>query len=104
MYELPRFKFPRGSNCHIYNLPVLKLLKPGEELWIAEGCSDCWALLSSGHKAIAIPSATLLKPKDLEILSTLNLHMFPDADIPGEKLFLQLKQFLETHSTLNTQH
>ena len=107
---VPRFKFPYGSQCHIYNLPVLKLLKPGEDLWIAEGCSDCWSLLSSGHKAIAIPSATLLKPKDLEILSTLNsqhstlnLHMFPDADIPGEKLFLQLKQILETHSTLNSQ-
>ena len=103
VYELPRFRFPYGSNCHIYNLPVLKLLKPGEELWIAEGCSDCWSLLSSGHKAIAIPSATLLKPKDLEPLiqlsssacpehvEGLSFHMFPDADIPGEKLFLQLK-------------
>lgn len=98
--EGPRFRFPYGSNCHIYNLPVLKLLKPGEELYIAEGCSDCWSLLSSGHKAIAIPSATLLKPKDLEPLSALSsklsttLHMFPDADLPGEKLFLQLKQLL----------
>ena len=105
---VPRFKFPYGSNCHIYNLPVLKLLKPGEELWIAEGCSDCWSLLSSGHKAIAIPSATLLKPKDLEILKrlsssacpehveglSLNLHMFPDQDLPGERLFLKLKELL----------
>ncbi|MBR2183953.1 MAG: hypothetical protein IJ897_00805 [Prevotella sp.] len=56
----PRFRFPQGSQCGIYNLPVLNLLKPGEELWITEGCSDCWAMLSSGHKAIAIPSATLL--------------------------------------------
>lgn len=98
--EGPRFRFPYGSNCHIYNLPVLKLLKPGEELYIAEGCSDCWSLLSSGHKAIAIPSATLLKPKDLEPLSALSsklsttLHMFPDADLPGERLFLKLKELL----------
>ena len=55
----PRFRFPAGSRCGIYNLPVLKMMKPGEELWITEGCSDCWAMLSSGHKAIAIPSATL---------------------------------------------
>jgi len=94
---IPRFKFPRGSNCHIYNLPVLKLLKPGEPLWIAEGCSDCWALLSSGRKAIAIPSATLLRDDDLSLLSTLNtqlsttFHIFPDQDAPGEKLFLELK-------------
>lgn len=64
----PRFKFPQGSQCHIYNLPVVRMLQPGEPLYIAEGCSDCWALLSAGHKAIAIPSATLLKPEDLQIL------------------------------------
>ena len=33
----PRFRFPKGSSCKIYNLPVLNLLKEGEELWIAEG-------------------------------------------------------------------
>jgi len=97
---LPRFRFPYGSRCSIYNLPVLNLLQPGEELWITEGCSDCWAMLSAGHKAIAIPSATLLKPSDVEILSTLNstlstpLHMYPDRDEPGERLFLQLQQLL----------
>ena len=103
---LPRFRFPYGSRCSIYNLPVLNLLRPGEELWITEGCSDCWAMLSSGHKAIAIPSATLLNKKDLELLSALNdsplwgrsaggsFHMFPDSDAPGERLFLQLKELL----------
>ena len=97
---LPRFRFPAGSECSIYNLPVLNLLRPGEPLWITEGCSDCWAMLSSGHKAIAIPSATLLKPSDVEILSTLNstlsteYHMYPDRDEPGERLFLQLQQLL----------
>ena len=38
----PRFRFPQGSSCTIYNLPVLNLLKPGDELWITEGCSDCY--------------------------------------------------------------
>ena len=96
----PRFRFPSGSQCGIYNLPVLNLLKPGDELYITEGCSDCWAMLSAGHKAIAIPSATLLSPKDVEQLSTLNtqhsteFHMFPDADAPGERLFLQLQKVL----------
>ena len=96
----PRFRFPQGSRCSIYNLPVLNLLKPGEMLFITEGCSDCWAMLSAGHKAIAIPSATLLKRKDVELLSTLNsklsteYHMFPDRDAPGERLFLQLKAVL----------
>ncbi|MCR5778968.1 MAG: hypothetical protein K6G70_00245 [Bacteroidaceae bacterium] len=68
----PRFRFPQGSQCGIYNLPVLNLLRPGDELYIAEGCSDCWSLLSAGHKAIAIPSATLLTQKDVELLSKLH--------------------------------
>lgn len=91
---LPRFRFPRGSDCHIYGLQILRMLKPGEELWITEGASDCWAMLSSGKKAIAIPSATLLKEKDIEPLRGLNLHMYPDQDRPGEKLFLELRERL----------
>ena len=96
----PRFRFPQGAECNIYNLPVLNLLKPGEMLFITEGCSDCWAMLSAGHKAIAIPSATLLTKKDIEQLSIINsqlsisFHMWPDNDAPGERLFLQLQEVL----------
>ena len=96
----PRFSFPKGARCSIYNLPILNLLKENEPLYIAEGASDCWALLSAGHKAIAIPSATLLKPNDLQPLLTLNsklltqFHMYPDRDLPGERLFLQLQALL----------
>ena len=96
----PRFRFPQGSQCGIYNLPILNRLHEGEELWITEGASDCWAALSAGHKAIAIPSATLLKRKDLDQLlsfsSSLSLtfHMAPDRDEPGERLFLQLQKVL----------
>jgi DNA primase len=88
---------------------VLNLLRPGEQLFITEGCSDCWAMLSAGHKAIAIPSATLLTKKDKELLRSLSdsklpssreglgvgpFHMFPDRDAPGERLFLQLQEVL----------
>ena len=97
---LPRFRFPPGAECGIYNLPVLNLLKPGEPLFITEGASDCWSMLSAGHKAIAIPSATLLTKKDVEQLSIIHsqlstsFHMYPDQDEPGERLFLQLQQVL----------
>ena len=96
----PRFRFPQGSQCNLYGLPVLNLLKPGETLFITEGCSDCWAMLSAGHKAIAIPSATLLSKKDKELLESLSqnlgtrFEMWPDNDAPGERLFLQLKEVL----------
>ena len=99
----PRFRFPSGSaECGIYNLPVLNLLKPGDALYITEGCSDCWAMRSAGHKAIAIPSATLLSKKDVEQLSiinyqlSINFGMYPDRDEPGERLFLQLQRVLPT--------
>ena len=98
--EAPRFRFPYGSQCGIYNLQVQNLLTPGERLFITEGCSDCWAMLSAGHKAIAIPSATLLKPEDRDVLAHISKslgvewHMFPDRDAPGERLFLQLKEIL----------
>ena len=96
----PRFRFPYGARCSIYNLPVIGRLKPGEKLFITEGCSDCWAMLSAGHKAIAIPSATLLKPEDKQLLADIErqyqveFHMFPDQDAPGESLFLQLREIL----------
>lgn len=94
----PRFRFPQGVECSIYNLPVLNRLQHGETLFIAEGCSDCWSLLSAGHKAIAIPSATLLSKKDVGLLQALSsersvsFEMWPDNDTPGESLFLQLQQ------------
>ena len=100
LVDAPRFRFPYGARCSIYNLPVVKMLKPGEQLFITEGCSDCWAMLSAGHKAIAIPSATLLKPEDKKWLAEMGellhmeWHMFPDKDAPGESLFLQLKEIL----------
>ena len=99
-FASPRFRFPQGSECRIYNLPVLNRLRPGDTLFIAEGCSDCWSLLSAGYKSIAIPSATLLGKKDAELLQSfgsdksIRFEMWPDNDAPGERLFLQLQQIL----------
>ena len=96
----PRFRFPQGSRCGLYNQPVLLRLRPGEPLYITEGCSDCWAMLSSGRKAVAIPSATTLHASEVRLLLDLHerlstpFHMYPDADVPGERLFLQLRDLL----------
>lgn len=91
--DVPRFRFPRGSKCHIFNLPILKLLKPDEPLYVSEGITDCIGLLSAGHKAIAIPSATLLNKEDMLLLKrygAMNLHIYPDKDVAGEKLYIEL--------------
>jgi len=91
----PRFRFERGEQCHLYNLQVLPMLKPREPLYIGEGPSDVWSLLSSSRKAIGIPSATLLKASDLSLLEILKpletpLHIYPDADAAGEMLYQKL--------------
>lgn len=108
----PRFQFPKGSQCHIFNLPIIRTLKESEELWITEGVTDCMAIMSSGRKAIAIPSATLLKKEDIDTIRyTLNathstVHIAPDNDEPGEKLFLQLQKLLPNivHHLLPSQY
>ena len=106
----PRFRFPQGAQCSIYNLPVVNLLKPGEPLFLTEGCSDCWSMLSAGHKAIAIPSATLLSKRDIEILATLNsqlstvFHIFPDQDTAGEQLYNRLVEASVRHGFTLLRH
>ena len=97
---LPRFRFPQGCDVSLYGLQVLSRVRQGGNLFIAEGVTDCLALLSSGRPAIAAPSATLLSKKNVELLQSLSaslsltFHMYPDQDAPGERLFLQLKEVL----------
>ena len=93
----PRFKFPHGSQAGMYNKPVIATLKKGDELWITEGPTDCWAMMSAGRKAVAIPSATSLTTGDLRLLGEglqkgVSLHMAPDNDRPGMELFKTLKR------------
>ena len=96
----PRFRFPHKAETFLYNQPVLNRLHPGDTLYITEGCTDCFAMLSAGKKAIAIPSATLLNPKAAKLVKALDnelsirFEMWPDSDGPGEGLYLQLKEIL----------
>lgn len=92
---IARFRFPSNSSIHVFNLPILRYLKSGEPLFISEGITDCLALLSAGHKAIAIPSATLLKPEDVTIIThnlapDTQMHIYPDNDAAGESVYRKL--------------
>lgn len=88
----PRFRFQRGEHCHLYNQQVIPMLRPDEPLYLAEGPSDTWALLSSGRKAVGIPSATLLRTSDLEFLrdTQRTVHIYPDTDQAGWTLYQKL--------------
>lgn len=91
--DAPRFQFVSSVKTHLYNLPIVNKLKPGDELYISEGITDCLALLSSGKNAVAIPSATILPKLDLLQLRKFKLRMYPDQDDAGEQAFVGLQRF-----------
>lgn len=95
-----RFQFLPSSPISIFNKPILKDITNDEPLYISEGITDCIALLSSGRKAVAIPSATLLNNADISSLAPKNLYMYPDNDKPGELLYKNLSERLDIFGTL----
>lgn len=89
----PRFQFLSSQKTRLFNLPLLNGLKQGDKLYISEGITDCIALLSAGHNAVAIPSATIMPLEDLVLLKRFSLYMYPDQDASGQRAFMQLKHF-----------
>ena len=95
--SIPRFRFPPNGSIHVFNLPILKYVRPDDDLYLTEGITDCIAHLSMHHKAIAIPSSTLLKTDDLSPVAELKrngwkgiLRIYPDKDDAGNRLYHQL--------------
>lgn len=78
--KAPRFQFIGCKKIPIFNLPIIKQLRKGDDLYIVEGVTDCMALLSDGKKAVAIPSASNIPDESLRLLAGFRLHMFPDQD------------------------
>lgn len=91
--DAPRFQFISMQKTRLFNLPILETMKPGEDLYISEGITDCLSLLSFGKKAVAIPSATILPQYDLLDLKEYKLHMFPDQDEAGRQAYIKLRNF-----------
>lgn len=97
--DSPRFQFISHYKTRLFNLPILRTLRPGDELYIAEGVTDCLALMSSGKKAVAIPSATLIPKEDIILLRDFNLKMYNDADEAGLKAFYEIQSILISTET-----
>ena len=95
--EAPRFQFISAQKTRLFNLPILNEMNSGDRLYISEGVTDCLALLSSGKRAVAIPSATILPQTDLLDLVTYNLYMYPDQDKAGKDAFINLRKYFINH-------
>lgn len=102
--NVPRFQFMVSCKARVFNLPILNTLNYGDRLYISEGITDCLALLSSGLKAVAIPSATILPKEDLALLKSYDLRMFPDHDEAGQKAFIDIRRFfVNLYSTVRAE-
>lgn len=97
--DIPRFQFLKGSSVHIFNQPVLEGLVSDEPLYIAEGVTDCLALLSMGLKAVAVPGASMFKEADIELLKGCHLRMYPDNDEAGKRLYSRLRTLFASVDT-----
>ena len=89
-----RFNFVPGLAVTLYNLPILKDVEMDEPLYISEGITDCFGMLSAGKKAIGIPSTSLFKESDLKYLMNRLLFMYPDQDDAGAGLYDKMKEAL----------
>lgn len=98
--KVNRFQFIQNAQIGLFNIGILKEMELGEKLFISEGITDCIGLLSSGRKAIAIPSATLLKEGQINLLAGRNLYMYPDQDESGERLFNEIQDKLGKRGTM----
>lgn len=97
--KAPRFQFLSSQKTRLFNLPILNTLKHGDSLYITEGITDCLAMLSTGLKAVAIPSATIQPLEDLILLKNFDLHMYPDQDEAGKRAFMEIRRFFVQHYT-----
>ena len=89
-----RFHFPPGSHTSLWNPHTALSLSDSADLWLCEGVSDALALLTSGRPALALASATSLTPAAADFIARqatrLRLHIYPDADAPGQALYTRL--------------
>lgn len=90
-----RFRNIPGLPISIFNLISLNGLDTGTPIYIAEGVTDCLAMLSEGHNAIAIPGANNFKEKFAKFLERFVLIMFPDNDKPGADLYEKMSKSLK---------
>lgn len=93
-YPKTRYQFFRGFKPTLYNLPVTNYIAKGEKLYISEGMTDCFAMLSAGLNAVALPSASNLPLNEFAGLTDYDLVMCADKDFAGLKAYNELKYYV----------
>lgn len=92
-----RFANLTGIETCMYNMPILRTLKNGDNLFICEGVTDCLAALSAGLNAIAIPGVPAYKEEYTQLLKSYNNYLVADKDIAGGKLEKIIRESFKKH-------
>lgn len=82
-----RYIFLPSLPVHLFNIHNTLHFSLDQPLYIAEGVTDCLAMLSDGKNAVAIPGANSFNPDDISILQRHRLIMYPDNDDAGGRIF-----------------
>ena len=90
-----RFNNCKGIAPIMFNSPILKSSERYDKIYVAEGVTDCIALLSEGKKAIALPGAGSFRPEYAEFLRDKTLFMYVDNDEAGNSLFEKMNKTLK---------
>lgn len=90
-----RYKFPPGLPIHMYNIDLTNIFPADKPIYIAEGVTDCLAMLSDGKNAVAIPGVNNFNPDDIFALQRHRLFIYPDNDDAGKTLIKTLNEKYE---------
>ena len=82
-HDGPRFQYLSGFKPSFFNIGITKSMGKGDDLYIAEGVTDCMALLSEGYKAVAFPGAQQVPLDHLNEVLNFNLIMSVDREESG---------------------
>ena len=98
--KLEKGKNQRFNNCKglaltLFNLPILKSSEKFDKIYVAEGVTDCFAYLSEGKNAIAIPGAGTFRPEFADFLRNKAVFIYPDNDDAGQKMFEKMRRCLK---------
>jgi DNA primase len=89
--EGPKYVNLCGLKKPVYNINVLEKMKPFEKLFICEGVPDTILASQLGWNAIGILGLSALDDKILKILMPYSIHVIPDNDSAGFKLFNKIR-------------
>jgi DNA primase len=89
----PKYMWLCGIDTTLYNVRVLKDIKPGETVYLCEGAIDALTCLQLGFDyPVAVAGVHNFKPAYYDLLEPYKLIIASDADTAGTAFYLRVKK------------